>query len=373
MSITSAHLVNVPRTPAETGDLSPDELVEQGRALLDWIAAYLSSPERYPVVSRSQPGDVRRSLPGAPPVTGESLASIFADFESKILPGITHWNQPGFFAYFSISASVPGILGELLTAALVVNAMLWKTSPAATELEELTLDWLRQLLGLEAGWFGMITDTASISSMYALAAAREAKPELAIRDRGMAGRTDLPRLRVYASEHSHSSIDKAALALGFGLENVVHVGADAEFRMRPDLLERAIAEDRGRGWLPVACVATVGTTSITSIDPVSAIADICEREKIWLHVDGAYGGMAAIIPERRSVLAGARRRGREGSSDVTGLRPRHDGVAFRRREVSRDPVEKHPSLLYQLVRRQVARFTGSSRDVDQVGGSDRHL
>jgi aromatic-L-amino-acid decarboxylase len=307
MSITSAHLVNVPRSPGDTGDLSPDELVEQGRALLDWIAAYLASPERYPVVPRVQPGDVRRSLPAAPPSTGEPLERIFADFEDKILPGITHWNQPGFFAYFSISASVPGILGELLTAALDVNAMLWKTSPAATELEELTLDWLRQLLGLEQPWFGMITDTASISTLYALAAAREAKPELEIRDRGMAGRSDLPRLRIYTSEHAHSATDKAALALGIGLENVVHIGTDAEFRMRTDLLERAIAEDRARGWLPLACVATVGTTGMTSVDPVPAIADLCHREQMWLHVDGAYGGMAAIIPEKRSVLAGVDR------------------------------------------------------------------
>ena len=307
MSITSVHSIHPPRVARETGDLSPDELVEHGRAILDWIAGYLAAPDRYPVVSRVQPGDIRHSLPSAPPQAAETMEAILADVEAKILPGITHWNHPGFFAYFSISASIPGILGELLAAALDVNAMLWKTSPAATELEELAMDWLRQLLGLGAGWFGMITDTASVSSLYALAAAREAKPELAIRDRGMAGRSDLPRLRVYTSEHSHSSIDKAALALGFGLENVVHIGADAEFRMRPDLLERAIAEDRQRGWLPIACVATVGTTSITSIDPVPAIADICAREAMWLHVDGAYGGMAAIVPEMRSVLDGVDR------------------------------------------------------------------
>jgi aromatic-L-amino-acid/L-tryptophan decarboxylase len=307
MSIIAAHEIQPPHPAGDVGDLAPDELIEQGRALLDWIAAYLAAPERFPVVARVEAGDVRRSLPAAPPQAGESMETIFADFERKILPGITHWNHPGFFAYFSISASIPGILGELLTAALDVNAMLWKTSPAATELEELAMDWLRQLLGLQPGWFGMITDTASISSLYALAAAREAKPELAIRDRGMAGRTDLPRLRVYTSEHSHSSIDKAALALGIGLENVVHIGADAEFRMRPELLERAVADDRAHGWLPIACVATVGTTSITSVDPVPAIADVCEREQMWLHVDGAYGGMAAIIPEKRGVLAGVER------------------------------------------------------------------
>jgi aromatic-L-amino-acid decarboxylase len=168
------------------------------------------------------------------------------------------------------------------------------------------MDWLRQMLGLEAGWFGIINDTASISSMLALAAAREAKG-LGIRERGMAGRDDLPRLRVYTSEHAHSSIDKGALTLGIGLENVVHVGVDEAFRMRPELLAAAIAADRAKGWIPLACVATVGTTSTTSIDPVPAIADICAREGLWLHVDGAYGGVAAIVPEMRHVLAGVER------------------------------------------------------------------
>jgi aromatic-L-amino-acid decarboxylase len=286
------------------GDLPTTDLELHGQRLLAWIATYLEHPERYPVVSPLAPGDVRRSLPPAPPAAGEGLEVILRDFESKILPGITHWNHPGFFAYFSISASIPGILGELLTAALDVNGMLWKTSPAATELEELTLDWLRQLLGLQAGWFGLINDTASISTMLALAAAREAKPELAIRSRGMAGRPDLPVLRVYCSEHAHSSVDKGALTLGIGLDNVVHIASDAEFRMRPDALEAAIAADVAAGYLPLACVATVGTTSTTSIDPVEAIARICTSARMWLHIDGAYGGVAAVSPRFRHVLDG---------------------------------------------------------------------
>jgi aromatic-L-amino-acid decarboxylase len=285
-------------------DLPSSELVTHGRAILDWIAEYLEHPERYPVLSRVVPGEIRAMLPTSPPRAGESLEAILRDFEATIVPGITHWNHPGFFAYFSISASVPGILGELLTAALDVNGMLWKTSPAATELEETAMDWLRQLIGLPGGWFGTIQDTASISSLVALAAAREAKPELAIRERGMAGRTDLPRLRVYCSEHAHSSIDKAALTLGIGLENVVHIGCDAEFRMNPALLRSAIAQDRAAGLLPIACVATVGTTSIASVDPVRAIAAICAEEGVWLHVDGAYGGVAAVVPELRGVLDG---------------------------------------------------------------------
>jgi aromatic-L-amino-acid/L-tryptophan decarboxylase len=287
-----------------SGDLSRDELVEQGRSVLDWIAEYLEHPEQYPVLSQAKPGEILASLPPSPPREAEPLERILADFETKIIPGITHWNHPAFFGYFATSSSVPAILAEMLVATLDVKAMLWKTSPAATELEQLVTDWLRQMLGLNDGWFGITTDTASISSMLSLAAARESRPELAVRERGMAGRADLPRLRVYASEHVHSSVDKGALALGIGLENVVKITADDEFRMRPDALAAAIAADRALGYLPLACVATVGTTSTSSIDPVSAIAEICGRENVWLHVDGAYGGMLAVVPEFRSVLEG---------------------------------------------------------------------
>src|SRR5689334_15856644 len=287
-----------------TADLPRHDLLSQGRAVLDWIAEYLDHPERYPVLSEMKPGEVMASLPQMPPTRAEPLDTILRDFQSKIVPGITHWNHPAFFGYFATSSSVPGILGEMLIAALDVKAMLWRTSPAATELEQLVTDWLRQMLGLGEGWFGMTTDTASISSMLALAAAREARPELAIRERGMAGRTDLPRLRVYASEHAHSSIDKAALALGLGLDNVVHIASDERFCMRPDALSAAIDEDRRHGYLPMACVATVGTTSTSSIDPVPAIADICRRESVWLHVDGAYGGVLAMVPEHRYLLDG---------------------------------------------------------------------
>ena len=286
------------------GDLPREELISQGRAMLDWIGEYLQHSEKYPVLSQVRPGEVRAALPSSPPVDAESLETIFSDFESKIVPGITHWNHPAFFGYFATSSSVPGILAELLTATLDVKAMLWRTSPAATELEQLTMDWLRQMLGMGDGWFGITTDTASISSMLALAAAREAKPELEIRERGMAGRTDLPRLRVYASSHAHSSVDKAALALGIGLENVVKIADDESFRMKPAALADAIAADRASGYLPMACVATVGTTSMASIDPVPAIAEICAREKVWLHVDGAYGGTLAVVPEYRYILDG---------------------------------------------------------------------
>jgi aromatic-L-amino-acid decarboxylase len=285
-------------------DLPKTELIEHGREILDWIGEYLEHPEKYPVLSRAKPGDIRASLPVSPPEQGETLRAILDDFETKIIPGITHWNHPAFFGYFATSSSVPGILSEMLVAAIDVKAMLWKTSPAATELEQVATDWLRQMLGLSDEWFGMTTDTASISSMLALAAAREARPELQIRERGMAGRTDLPRLRVYCSHHAHSSVDKAALALGIGLENVVKIADDDEYRMRPDALAIAIADDRAKGYLPLACVATVGTTSMTSIDPVRAIAGICQSEQLWLHIDGAYGGVLAVAPEFRYILDG---------------------------------------------------------------------
>jgi aromatic-L-amino-acid/L-tryptophan decarboxylase len=287
-----------------TGDLPTSQLREQGEVVLQWIARYLDEPTRYPVLSQAAPGDIARQIPASPPVNGEPLAEIVADVDRVIMPGVTHWNHPSFFGYFATSSSVPGIIGELFSAALDVKAMLWRTSPAATELEQVVMDWLRQLLGMDDGWFGMITDTASISTMLAIAAARESRSELRIRELGMAGRPDLPRLRVYASEHAHSSVDKAALALGLGLANVVKVPCDSDYRMRVDALRSAMEQDVAAGYLPLACVATVGTTSITSIDPVRQIAEVCRAHGAWLHVDGAYGGVAAIVPEMRHVLDG---------------------------------------------------------------------
>jgi aromatic-L-amino-acid decarboxylase len=256
------------------------------------------------VLSRLRPGELREALPAAPPEKGESLPAILADVERQILPGITHWNHPAFFAYFSITSSAPGILGEMISATLNVNGMLWRTSPAATELETVVLDWLRQLLGLPAGLFGVIQDTASASSLVALAAAREAVPGLDARQRGLVGQA---RLRMYASEQAHSSIEKAAIVLGVGQEGCRKIPVDEGYRMDSDALARAVSEDRAAGWTPFAVAATVGTTSTTSVDPVPAIADICEREGLWLHVDAAYGGTAAILPECRHVLDGCER------------------------------------------------------------------
>ena len=289
---------------SENVDLPREEVSAALSRVTRWIEQYLEDPSRFPVLPNASPGDIARQLPGSPPETGESLDAILDDFERVIVPGVTHWNHPGFFAYFATTGSAPGVLAEMLAAALNVNAMLWKTSPAATELEERALDWLRQMLGLEPGWFGVINDTASTTTLLALAAAREARSELQIRQRGMAGRPDVPVLRIYQSEHAHSSVDKAAITLGIGHQNCVHIASDTAFRMRPDALQAAIAADRAEGRLPLCVVATVGTTSTASVDPVPAIAEICEREQLWLHVDASYAGPAAIVPECRGILAG---------------------------------------------------------------------
>jgi aromatic-L-amino-acid decarboxylase len=287
--------------------MSPDEFRRQGYAVIDWIADYLADPEHWPVLPDVLPGDIANRLPASPPRSGESMDDILADFRNIIVPGTTHWNHPDFLAYFANTGTAEGILGEALTAALNVNAMLWKSGPAQTELETRTLDWLRQMMGLAEGFTGTITDTASSSTLYALAAAREMSPSLAIREKGMAGRADLPRIFIYASSEAHSSIDKAVMTLGFGRDGLRHVPTNSELAMDADALAKMIREDRANGAIPLAVVACVGTTSTTAIDPVPAIADICAREKIWLHVDAAYAGSAAILPEMRYILDGCDR------------------------------------------------------------------
>jgi aromatic-L-amino-acid decarboxylase len=272
----------------------------------EWCADYLDRVGDLPVLARVEPGEIAAALPEHAPTDGEPLADILADVDRILIPGITHWNHPGFMAYFGISGSAPGILGETVAAALNVNAMLWRTSPAATELEQRVLRWVAELVGLPPDWFGEITDTASASTMYALAAAREAAG-LDIRTRGMAGRTDLPPLRMYTSDQAHSSVEKACIALGLGQEGLTKIPCDGEFRMRADLLAEAVAADVAAGVRPLAVVATVGTTSTTSVDPVSAVADVCAEHGMWLHVDAAYGGSAAVVPEMRGVMDGCER------------------------------------------------------------------
>ncbi len=281
-------------------DQTSDEFRAAGHKLIDWIGDYLDGVDRYDVLSRVQPGDIEKQFPARPSVHGRPYDALLAEVDAKIIPGVTHWNHPAFFAYFSITGSQAGILAELLTAALNLNGMIWRTSPSLTELETVTLRWLREALGLPSGLFGIINDTASINSFLALAAAREyAAPE--IRTRGFAA---APPLRVYCSEHAHSSIEKGALALGFGIDGVVKIAGDDGFAMSVDALEEAIARDRAAGKVPCAISATVGTTSSAAIDPVKRIAEIARRENVWLHVDAAYAGPATICPEFRWLWDG---------------------------------------------------------------------
>jgi aromatic-L-amino-acid decarboxylase len=289
-----------------TGDMDPEAFRRAAHRLADWIADYLADPGRYPVLAQVRPGDIRRALPNAAPQEGEPFDAVFSDFERVIVPGLTHWNHPGFFAYFAISGSAPGVLAEFLSAALNVQAMLWRTSPSATELEEVTLDWLRKLLGLPDTFEGVIYDTASVSTLHALAAAREAAvPD--VRAKGLAARSDVSTVRVYCSEHAHSSVDKAVILLGLGHDALCRIPADADFRMRPEALAEAITKDRDAGRLPLAVIATIGTTSSTSVDPLEKIADICTRTQVWLHVDAAYAGVAAMVPGYEWILRGADR------------------------------------------------------------------
>jgi len=288
-------------------DLPADEFRSAMHRVADLVADYLEGVSERPVLPAVQPGEVRRALPASPPMAPEPLDAVLDDYRRVIEPNLTHWNHPGFFAYFAITGSGPGILGETLAAALNVNAMLWRTSPAATELEETVCAWLAQMMELPADFRGHINDTASTSSLVALAAARHRLPGLDARIKGLSGRPDAPPLTVYASDQAHSSIDKSAIVLGVGQENVRRIESDGEFRMSVPALAQAIAADRAAGRLPMAVVATVGTTSTTSIDPVPAIADLCAREGIWLHVDAAYAGSAAIAPELRAAMPGLER------------------------------------------------------------------
>jgi aromatic-L-amino-acid/L-tryptophan decarboxylase len=281
--------------------MTPDEFRRHGHEAIDWIADFLANPMRYPVLPAVKPGELTDALPASGPERGEPMEQIFADFERLIVPATTHWNHPGFMAYFANSSTGEGILGELFTAALNSNGMLWKTSPAVTELEQVALRWLRQWSGLPEEWFGLIYDTASTSSMHAIAAAREfADPDS--RTKGVR-----PGLVVYTSNQAHSSIEKGAIAVGIGHDNVRKIDIDDEYRMDVAALRRTIDADLAAGLRPCCVSATVGTTSTTSVDPVPAIADICEQHGMWLHVDAAYAGSAAIVPELRWAFEGCER------------------------------------------------------------------
>jgi aromatic-L-amino-acid/L-tryptophan decarboxylase len=290
--------------PYASESMWSDYVEEFRRAALesvDWITEYLSDVRKYPVVARTKPGDLVDSLPAAGPERGEAFELILRDFREKVLPAVTHWNHPGFLAFFANTGSTPAIIGEMLSAAINTNGLHWKTSPALVELEQVALGWLRDWMGLSNEWFGIVYDTASTGSMHAIAAAREfVAPEA--RENG-----NPPGLIMYTSEQSHSSIEKGAIAVGIGQKNVRKVPVDEEFRMRSDVLAKLVEQDKAQGLRPFCVVATVGTTSTTSIDPVPQIADIAEQNGMWLHVDCAYAGSAAIIPEYHWILKGSER------------------------------------------------------------------
>lgn len=285
------------------GDMPADDFRHYGYQVVDWIADYFEHIGELPVLSQIEPNWLKDNIPESAPEKGEDFGDVLKDVDRLILPAVTNWNHPNFHGLFSTSTSSVGVFGEMLAAAFDMKAMLWRTSPASTELEDVVLDWLRQMLGLPDHFEGIIYDTASVSTMHAIAAARE-RANLNIREQGMSGRDDLPLLRVYCSEHVHSSIDKACITLGLGTHSLRKIAVNERFEMIPEALAEAIDEDIDAGHLPICVIPTIGTTSSSSVDPVDAIADICEKHSIWLHVDSAYAGSAAILPEKRKYFAG---------------------------------------------------------------------
>ncbi|MBV8207321.1 MAG: amino acid decarboxylase [Acidobacteria bacterium] len=283
------------------GDAYIEDFRRAGHAAVEWVARYLGETRKFPVLPSVRPGQLVDALPRSAPEQGEAFEAMLADFDRLIVPAVTHWNHPAFFAYFACTGSTPAIVGEMLAAALNTNGLHWLTSPALAELEQVTLDWLRQWIGLPENWMGIVYDTASTTSMHAIVCAREmVAPEV----HAEGGGRDLV---LYTSGQAHSSIEKGAIAVGVGQKNVRKIAVDAEFRMRPDELEAAIERDRAAGLRPFCVVATIGTTSTTSVDPVQAIAGIAERHGLWLHVDAAYAGAAAVLPECRHHFAGVER------------------------------------------------------------------
>lgn len=288
------------------GDLPPAEFRAHLHRVADWIADYREGIERFPISPSVRPGEIAESLAKGPPERGEAMEAILADLDRVVMPGVVHWGHPAFLGYFGSTTTAPGILAEMIAAALNVSAMTWRTSPAATELETGVLGWIREMVGLPPEFTGVVYDIGSVATLHALAAAREAAG-FGVRARGLAGRREVPPLRVYASDQAHSSVEKAAITLGLGEESVRRVASDAEFRMVPEALRQAIEEDARSGARPLATVATVGTTSTASVDPVIAIAKTCREHGVWLHVDAAYGGAMGLLPEGRWAMRGVER------------------------------------------------------------------
>ncbi len=284
------------------GDTPREEFRKQLHELADWVADFRENIESLRVAPGEKPGAIRAQLPAQGPEEGESFEKILGDVDRLIVPGMVHWSHPMFLGYFGWTTTAPGILGEIISVPLNVNAMTWRTCPAATELETVVIDWLRQWLGLPDEFGGVVYDTASVGIMHALAAAREEAAPFT-RKFGLINR-DLPRFRIYTSDEAHSAAEKAAITLGIGEENVQRVETDADFRIDVNALRETIARDVRHNFKPLAVIATVGTTSSASVDPVPEIAKICREQKMWLHIDGAYGGAFAMVPEYKWASKG---------------------------------------------------------------------
>jgi aromatic-L-amino-acid/L-tryptophan decarboxylase len=280
---------------------SVDVFRQEAHKMVDWIADYYANIEKYPVKSAIRPGSVYAAIPDTPPVEPEEMNRIFADFEGIILPGITHWQSPSFFAYFPANTSFPSLLAEMLTSALGAQCMKWETSPAATELEEAVINWLKKMTGLPENFEGVIQDTASTSTLCAILTAREKITGFEVNNKGLAS---FAGMRVYCSTEAHSSVEKAVKIAGIGRDNLVKIGTGKTYSMIPSLLEEAISRDIQQGLRPVCVVAALGTTGSTAIDPIDEIAAICMKYKVWLHIDAAYGGSALILPEFHHLLKG---------------------------------------------------------------------
>ncbi|WP_027545741.1 aminotransferase class V-fold PLP-dependent enzyme [Bradyrhizobium sp. WSM2254] len=301
--------------------MTPEEFRKRGREIIDWLADYHAKISDYPVQPATQPGDVKAMLPASPPVEAEGFDEIIADLDSVVLPNISHWQHPRFFGYFPSNSLGSGILGDLVCSGLGVLGLSWQSSPAVTEIEEVTVDWFRQMVGLSSAWFGVINDTASTSTLVALLCAREKTTNFSLVRQGL--QAELKPLTIYTSASAHSSVEKAALLAGFGRENVRMVDIDGNFAMRPEALEDTITADIHAGLKPCAIVAAVGGTATVSIDPVSEIAAIARKHGLWLHIDAAMAGNAMILPELRWMWEGI-----EGADSVVINAHKWLGVPF---------------------------------------------
>lgn len=282
--------------------MTPEEFRTHAHRLVDWMADYLGEVGKYPVKPNIQPGDIKKKLPAAVPPGGESFEAIFKDFENIILPGMTHWQHPQFYAYFPSGSSEPSILGEMLATTLGAQCMIWLTSPSAEELEERMMEWLRDAIGLPREFTGVIQDSSSSATLVALLSAREWKSQYAVNQSGFTGRE---RYRVYTSTQAHSSVDKDVRIAGFGIDNLVKIDTDSDFALRADALEAAIVADKANGYTPLCVVSTIGTTSSTAIDPIGGISTLCRKHGLWHHIDASYAGSALILPELRWMAKGA--------------------------------------------------------------------